>query len=131
MHFFYDLLPIILFFVAFKLYGIYAATIVAVVAVLTQVATTAIRGKKPEMMQLITLGMVIVLGGATLFFKNELFIKWKPTAVYWVLGAVLGIAAYLLFGFEVESSGSAVTGSLIEITFGLFMLINFRRRNLK
>jgi len=94
MHFFYDLLPIILFFVAFKLYGIYAATIVAVVAVLTQVATTAIRGKKPEMMQLITLGMVIVLGGATLFFKNELFIKWKPTAVYWVLGAVFAITGY-------------------------------------
>jgi len=93
MHFFYDLLPIILFFVAFKLYGIYAATIVAIVAVLAQVGITMARGKKPEMMQLITLGMVIVLGGATLFFKNELFIKWKPTAVYWVLGGAFAIAA--------------------------------------
>lgn len=93
MHFFYDLLPIIVFFVAYKLYGIFAATIVAIVAVLAQVSLTVIRGKKPEMMQLITLGMVIVLGGATLLFKNELFIKWKPTAVYWVLGAVFAITA--------------------------------------
>ncbi len=93
MHFFYDLLPIILFFVAYKLYGIFTATIVAIVAVLAQVSLTAIRGKKPEMMQLITLGMVIVLGGATLLFKNELFIKWKPTAVYWVLGITFAITA--------------------------------------
>lgn len=93
MHLFYDLLPIILFFIAFKFYGIYAATAVAIIAVFAQVATTFIRGKKPEMMQLITLGMVLVLGGATLLFRNELFIKWKPTAVYWVLGAVFAITA--------------------------------------
>lgn len=95
MHLFYDLLPIILFFVAYKIYGIFAATIVAIVAVLAQVAATMIRGKKPEMMQLITLGMVVVLGGATLLLKNELFIKWKPTAVYWVLGATFAIAAFV------------------------------------
>lgn len=94
MQFFYDLFPIILFFVAYKLYGIFTATIVAIAAVLVQVTATMMRGKKPEMMQLITLGMVVVLGGATLLFKNELFIKWKPTAVYWALGAVFTITAW-------------------------------------
>lgn len=94
MQFFYDLFPIILFFVAYKLYGIFAATLVAIVAVLVQVGATMMRGKKPEMMQLITLAMVIVLGGATLLFKNELFIKWKPTAVYWALGALFMITAF-------------------------------------
>ncbi|MGE3319142.1 MAG: septation protein A [Candidatus Berkiella sp.] len=94
MHFFYDLLPIIIFFVAYKLYGIFTATMVAIVAVLVQLTATIVRGKKPEMMQLVTLGMVIVLGGATLLFKNELFIKWKPTAVYWALGATFAITAW-------------------------------------
>jgi intracellular septation protein len=93
MTFIYDLLPIILFFVAYKFYGIYTATAVAIVAVFAQVGTTLIRGKKPEMMQLITLAMVIVLGGATLLFRNEMFIKWKPTAVYWVLGGVFALTA--------------------------------------
>ena len=70
--------------------------------------------------------MLLIIGGRYLTFASI-----YGNRLYWVLGAVLGIAAYLLFGFEVKSSGSAMTGSLIEITFGLFMLINFRRRNLK
>ncbi|HRE33168.1 MAG TPA: septation protein IspZ, partial [Candidatus Berkiella sp.] len=76
-------------------YGIYIATVVAIISVFAQVAATFIRGKKPEMMQIITLGMVLVLGSATLFFRNELFIKWKPTAVYWVLGVVFFITAFV------------------------------------
>jgi len=69
--------------------------------------------------------MLLIIGGRYLTFASI-----YGNRLYWVLGAVLGIAAYLLFGFEVKSSGSAMTGSLIEITFGLFMLINFRKRNL-
>lgn len=95
MHLFYDLLPIILFFLAYKFYGIYIATAVAIIAVFAQVAATFIRGKKPEIMQIITLGMVLILGSATLFFHNELFIKWKPTAVYWVLGTVFLMTTFI------------------------------------
>ena len=49
---------------------------------------------------------------------------------YWVLGAVLGIAAYLLLYFKVESFGSLLTGSLIEISFGLLLFFSFRREKL-
>lgn len=92
MKLFYDLLPIFAFFLVYKLYGIYPATAIIIAAVVIQVAITFLRGKKPEMMHLITLAMVVVLGGATLLFKNELFIKWKPTAVYWLLGTVFAIS---------------------------------------
>ncbi|MEO5777330.1 MAG: hypothetical protein ABIQ27_10505 [Flavobacterium sp.] len=70
--------------------------------------------------------MLMIIGGRYLTFAS---IYGKR--LYWFLGAVLGIAAYLLFYFKVQSFGSALTGSLIEITFGLFMLITFRRNNLK
>ncbi len=86
MKLFYDLLPIIVFFIAYKIYGIYVATATAIGAAVALIGFTLFRGKRPDMMQLITLAMIIVLGGATLFFRNELFIKWKPTVVYWILG---------------------------------------------
>lgn len=86
MKLFYDLLPIIVFFIAYKLYGIFVATATAIGAAIALIGFTLMRGKKPDMMQLITLAMIILLGGATLLFRNELFIKWKPTVVYWILG---------------------------------------------
>ncbi|MBS0286024.1 MAG: septation protein A [Proteobacteria bacterium] len=94
MKFFYDLLPIIVFFIAYKLYNIYIATATAIVAAIVQIGVSLFTGKKPDMMQLITLGMIIVLGGATLFFRNEIFIKWKPTVVYWILGSVFALSPF-------------------------------------
>ncbi|MEI8209876.1 MAG: septation protein IspZ, partial [Methylococcales bacterium] len=55
-----EFIPIILFFVAYKLYDIYIATAVVIVATIVQVAYAFIRYRKVETMQLITLGLVIV-----------------------------------------------------------------------
>ena len=66
--------------------------------------------------------MLMIIGGRYLTFAS---IYGKR--IYWILGGVLGVAAYLLFSFKIQSFGSAITGSLIEITFGLFMLITFRK----
>src|SRR3989338_6989143 len=83
MKFLTDLLPIILFFIAFKFYGIYIATAVAIAASLLQVAYCYFINKKVDGMQWITLAIIVILGGATLFLHNELFIKWKPTVIEW------------------------------------------------
>lgn len=88
MKLFFDLFPIVLFFIAYKFYGIFAATAVAMIAVGAQISITLIKKQKPDLLQWITLGIIIILGGATLFFRNELFIKWKPTAVYSILGII-------------------------------------------
>ncbi len=84
----FDFLPIALFFIAYKLGNIYIATGIAIIASLTQVIWSRVRQGRFETMPLITLGIISVLGGATLIFQNELFIKWKPTAVYWILALV-------------------------------------------
>ena len=68
--------------------------------------------------------MLMIIGGRYLTFASIYGIR-----LYWILGAILGIAAYLLFSFEVQSFGSAITGSIIEIIFGLCMLIIFRKNN--
>lgn len=91
MKFLYDFFPILLFFIAYKIYGIYAATIVAMAASFIQVGGFWLKHRRFENMHLITLGLIIVLGGATLWLQDERFIKWKPTLVNWMFAiAFLG-----------------------------------------
>lgn len=84
MQLFYDLLPIIIFFIAFKFAGVYVATAAAIIISILQVVVYRFRHNKFEKMQVITLMLILVLGGATLLFHNEIFIKWKPTAINWI-----------------------------------------------
>lgn len=84
----FDFLPIFLFFIAYKVYDIYVATIVAIVASCLQVTFFWFKHRRVETMHIITLVLIVVLGGATLLFKDETFIKWKPTGVNWMFGLV-------------------------------------------
>jgi intracellular septation protein len=93
MKFLFDLLPVILFFVAFKLADIYVATGTAIVASIAQVAWLKLRKKKVDTMLWASLAIIVVFGGATLLLQDETFIKWKPTVLYWMFGAVLAGAA--------------------------------------
>jgi intracellular septation protein len=118
MKFLFDLFPVILFFGMFK-WGesnpaaaqalsdqylsmliaggsasasqapILLATAIAIVATMGQIAYLVVRGKKIEPMLWLSLAIIAVFGGATIYFNNETFIKWKPTVLYWLFGAVL------------------------------------------
>jgi intracellular septation protein len=122
----FDFLPIILFFGAFKYadahkdwaaafatshFGflvaggavgpgeapVLLATVVVIVATLAQVAYLMARGRKVDLMLWVSLGLVVVLGGLTIWLHSEAFIKWKPTLLYWVMGGAFALAP-LLFG---------------------------------
>jgi len=80
----FDFLPIALFFLSYKFYGLYVATKVMIVASLLQTGTFWLKHRRVELTHGVTLVLVLILGAATLFFHNEIFIKWKPTAVYWI-----------------------------------------------
>jgi intracellular septation protein len=95
MKFLFDLLPVVLFFVAFKLANIYVATATAIATTFVQVAWLKLRGKRVSPMLWASFAIIAVFGGATLLLQNEIFIKWKPTVLYWLLGAVLAGAALL------------------------------------
>lgn len=85
---FYDFIPVLLFFVAFKLYGIYVATITGMVVTACQVIVTYAWKKRFDKQQLITLVVFTVFGSMTLYFHNPIFVKWKPTVVFWIFGAI-------------------------------------------
>jgi intracellular septation protein len=84
MSLFYEIFPVFLFFLAFKFYGIYVATVVGIVTTFLQVITTRIWQGKWDRKQLVTLAVFLVFGGMTLYFHNPIFVKWKPTVVFWV-----------------------------------------------
>ena len=118
MKFLFDLFPVILFFGVFNwgegnaeaaqafgqqyLSGIVSdgvvtasqapillATAIAILATFAQIGYLLVRGKKVDKMLWISLVIIAVFGGATIYFHNEAFIKWKPTVLYWCFAAVL------------------------------------------
>ncbi|MEE9354463.1 MAG: septation protein A [Methylococcaceae bacterium] len=91
----FDFFPIILFFIAFKTHGIYAATTVAIVATVLQVSYSWIKHRKVETMNWITLILIVVMGGATLYLQDEQFIKWKPTVINWLFGLAFLISQFV------------------------------------
>ena len=121
MKFLFDLFPVILFFISFKwgeghagiahdlasryLSGIISggvivedqapivfATVVAILATVIQIVWLLARRKKVDAMLWVSLAVIVLFGGATIYFHNDTFIKWKPTVLYWVFGTALLIS---------------------------------------
>lgn len=115
----FDLFPIILFFVAYQVGeknpeqatvwlaalgiildggakpGVFLATVVAIAATFVQITWVWLRHRKVETMLWVSLALIVVFGGATLFLHDEAFIKWKPTVLYWLFALSLGLAPLL------------------------------------
>ncbi len=115
----FDLFPIILFFAAYQIGeknpesatawlaalgvvldsgakpGVFLATVVAIVATFVQIAWVWVKHRKVDTMLWVSLGLIVVFGGATLLFHDETFIKWKPTVLYWLFALSLGLAPML------------------------------------
>ncbi|MDA8328064.1 MAG: septation protein A [Betaproteobacteria bacterium] len=89
MKFLFDLFPVLLFFVAYKFFGIFVATWVAVASSVAQIAWLKLRGRKVDGMMWLSFGIIVVLGGATLISHNITFIKWKLTVLYWLYASIL------------------------------------------
>ncbi|MCB1757991.1 MAG: septation protein A, partial [Gammaproteobacteria bacterium] len=83
----YDFFPIALFFAAYQIAGIYAATVVAILASLAQVGHFWFKNRRFETMHLVSLSLIVVLGGLTLILRDKAFIMWKPTLVNWLFAA--------------------------------------------
>ncbi len=93
----FDLLPVILFFIAYKAADIYVATAVVIAATIGQIAFTYWKHRKVDTMLWVSLALVVVFGGATLVLHDENFIKLKLTIFYWLFAIVL-LGAQLFMG---------------------------------
>jgi intracellular septation protein len=103
MSFIFDFLPILAFFICYKFFDIYIATAVTIFMTLLQIVYVWFRYKKIDKTLLLTFVTVIILGGATLLFHNELFIKWKPTALYWAMSSFIILKHLFGYGSALKS----------------------------
>jgi len=121
MKFLFDLFPVILFFIVYKFADghqeaahalavqtmgglvsggnvtpdqapIMLATLVGIVATVLQILYLLARGRKVDGMLWLSLGVILVTGGATIYFHDQTFIMWKPTILYWVFALALFVA---------------------------------------
>jgi len=97
-----------------------AATAAAIVATIIQAGWSWIRNKKIEKMMMINLGIIIILGGATLALQDETFIKWKPTVLYWAFATVL-LLSNMIFR---KNLIKAMMGSKMEMADPLWNKVN-------
>jgi intracellular septation protein len=97
------------------------ATVVVIVATLAQILWLKARRQKVDAMLWISLGLVTVLGGATIYFHSESFIKWKPTVLYWVMGGAL------LFGQLVMKKNGikSLMGAQMSLPDSVWRVVNF------
>ncbi|MDQ7004199.1 MAG: septation protein A [Ghiorsea sp.] len=84
-----DFLPVALFFIVYKMEDIYMATAVLIIASAVQTVGVRLWKGKFEQSHVITLVLVAVFGGLTLFLHDEMFIKWKPSIINWLFAVVL------------------------------------------
>ena len=95
MQFLVDLLPIIAFFAAYKLKGIYVATAVMIAATLIVVLISWIRHRTVSKLLLGAAAVAVLLGGMTLYLRDPTFIKWKLTAWNCTVAAVLLVSEFM------------------------------------
>lgn len=84
-----DLLPVVIFVAAYRLYGIYEATLALIVAMVAVIAVHWFVKGTVSRMLLVSGAFAVVLGGITIWLRNPLFLQWKPTVVYWIFSIVL------------------------------------------
>jgi intracellular septation protein len=133
MKFLFDFFPLILFFGVFKwgeghqaaAHGIVSqylsglisggaiaasqapvilATVVGIIATVIQIGYLLVRGRKVDGMLWVSLAVIVIMGGATIYFHDDNFIKWKPTILYWAFGLAL-LVSHVFFNKNLLRKG--------------------------
>ena len=124
-----------MFFILFKWYGIYHATAVGMAMSFVQVMMTRWWWKKWDSKQIITLGVFLLFGSMTLYFHNPIFIKWKPSIVFWLFAICLEVSQHVgrtpliqrLFQSALQEEGRLAVPSTIwrrlNRSWGVFFII--------
>jgi len=146
----FDFLPIILFFATFKYaesqkewaarfatdhFGnvvsggvvgvaeapVLLATMVVIIATIVQIAYLLARGRKIDLMLWVSLILVVALGSATIWFRSETFIKWKPSVLYWVMGLAFWLSQLVFH----KNLLQALIGGQLTLPAPVWQRLNF------
>ena len=116
-----DFLPIIVFFVTYKIAGMYVATGAIMVAMAIQILFQWLKTKTVNKMLLASGVLVAFFGGITLVLQNPIFIQWKPTVVNWLFAAAFLGSRYI----GTQTLTERVMGQAIELERVMWQQLNF------
>lgn len=91
----FELIPLLGFFIAYKTHDIYVAVVVLMVLMGLGLIAHRMQKKTISNMQWVSFILIVIFGGITLFFRNEIFIKWKPTVLNWGFGLAFFISHFV------------------------------------
>jgi len=91
----FELIPLLGFFIAYKMRDIYMAVIVLMVLMALSLIAHRVQRKVITNMQWMSFILVVIFGGITLLFHNEVFIKWKPTVLNWGFGLAFLVSHFV------------------------------------
>ena len=97
------------------------ATVVVIIATGLQITYLVSRGKKVDLMLWATFALVVVLGGATIWFHSATFIKWKPSVLYWAMG----LAFWVSQTFFHKSLLQTLIGEQLHLPAPIWRRLNF------
>jgi len=76
--------PLVAFFVAYRLWGLYTATAVLMGGMAILLIVDYLRLRRIPRMHFLSAVLVFLFGSATLLLHDVRFIQWKPTAFFWL-----------------------------------------------
>lgn len=91
----FEFIPLLGFFIAYKTHDIYVAVIVLMTLMALGLIVHRAQKKVISNMQWVSFVLVLVFGGITLLFRNDMFIKWKPTVLNWGFGLAFFISHFM------------------------------------
>lgn len=123
-----DFFPVIIFFVAYKLSNIYIAVSATAIASLLTFGITWVKTRKIQKLQLISLIIIVIAAGLTLFFRDDAFIKWKPTLINGLFAVVFAASLFgqiplaeRLFGSQIVCT--RIIWKKLTISWTLFFMV--------
>lgn len=109
MYAFLDFVPVVVFFVVYRYYDIYAATLALIISMAALILFQWLHKRVVSKMLLVSGAFAAVLGGITLWQRDPLFLQWKPTIVYWIFAIALFVSdAFMKQNLFQKALGEAV-----------------------
>jgi len=89
MKFLLDFGPIVLFFIVYKYYGLYAAIYAMIASTFVQIMYSRVTTGKFVTSQVLTFALLVVFGGISIVLRDPAFVMWKVSVLYVIFAAVL------------------------------------------
>ncbi len=129
MQMFNDMFPLLVFFIVYKIWGLYWGTFALIVASAIQILTMQIKQGFVKPIYWVSFILILIFGSLTIFFHDPMFLKWKVSIINWLMGAAFLLSHFfkrtVLEIFVKQAQGTPLPTEVlrrINLLWGLFFV---------